>query len=96
MLAIVTEKIIERSRAFPLARVRPQRSLNQHWCAIADVTRDGLVIQFLAFHFTHHRVHCKHQIEFGINQRAVKIEDQDAHVVKRFFGSEYHRRKRTY
>ena len=46
---------------------------------MADVAGDGVFVQLLAAHFVKHGVDGADQVELGVDERAIQIENQRAH-----------------
>ncbi len=100
MVFVVREKKLQRSLAFRFRGVVAQSAADQLRRAVADVAGDSVFVQLLAAHFREHGVDGADQVELGIDERAVQIENQRAHGRKsrgshkqviviwlRFFGS---------
>ena len=79
---IIFDEKFQAAKAFLFGGAFAQRSSDQAGRALPDVTENLFVRQRASAHFPERRVHRKGQVEFGINQRAVQIEDQRAHIGK--------------
>ena len=78
VLAIVRQEVLQRVLHQRLIVRIPQRTADQHPCAIADVCRDDLLRQWLPAKLGQHGVDRVRQIEPRIDQRPVQIEDNQA------------------
>ncbi len=80
MRAIVAQEIGEPPFDFRVADALAQRPAHQHRRAIADEAENHLVDMRFASQVRQRGIHRVRQIELGINQRAVQVEDQHAHA----------------
>jgi hypothetical protein len=76
---IILDEKFEAEHAIFLGRGAAQGSCDQCWSALSDVAENLLVRQRISAQLRERGVHGKSQIEFGIDQRAVQIEDQRAY-----------------
>ena len=83
VLAIIREKKFQ-----PLAdqcfidRLSAQRPLNQDWRAIAHVARDHLIGQLRPPDMAQGSIDGMHQVQAGVNQRAVQVKDHQLDGVR--------------
>ena len=100
MVFVVRKKKLQRALAFRFRGVAAQSAADQLRRAVADVAGDGVFVKLLAAHFRQHGVDGSDQVQLGIDERAVQVENQRAHGRKirsnhkkiiviwpRFFGS---------
>src|SRR5450759_1185743 len=79
VLAIVFQEEFERLLDFQFAGLRAHRPADQHRGAVAHVGVDALVIERAHAHMGTRGVDGVRQVQFGIDQRAVQVEDQQVH-----------------
>ena len=83
MFAVIEQKIVERLLQKLTIGGIAERAANQHGRAIADVGANDLEGQLLAAVVAQHGIDRGHQVEFGIDQGAVQIKDDELDVVDR-------------
>ena len=79
MLVVVGQEKLQCPLTFLVACVPAQRAPDQLRRAVADVARDGVLVQLLAAHFSQHGVDGEDQVALGIDERAVEVKDHRAH-----------------
>src|SRR5579863_5507508 len=78
MRGIILDEEFQATLAVFFGGVAAQGARDQRWCALADKAENLFVRQGISSHIGEGGVDRKGQVEFGIDQRAVQIEDQRA------------------
>ncbi len=78
MRGIILDEEFQAELAIFFGGIASQSARDERWSALADKAENLLVRQRIAAQFGEGGVDRKGQVEFGIDQRAVQIEDQRA------------------
>ena len=82
MLGIILDEEIQAALAVFFRSVAAKGASDQPGSALPHVAENRLVVQRRSPQFRERGVHAQGQVELGIDQRAVQIEDQRAHFGK--------------
>ncbi len=89
MVFVVGEEKFQRSLAFRFRCAIAQGAADKLRRAMSDVAGNRVFVKLLAAHFLEHGVDGADQVELGIDERAVQIENQRAHGGKIRGGHEH-------
>jgi len=79
VVLVIREEQFQRSLALCFRGVVAQGLADELRRPVADVAGDGVFVQLLPAHFLQHGVDGADQVELGIDERAIQIENQRAH-----------------
>ena len=78
MLFVIGEEKFQGAIQLVRCGVRAEGFSDQHWSAIADVAGNCIFMEFVALYVAQHGVDGMDQVELGIDESAVEIEDERA------------------
>src|SRR5258708_15319544 len=79
MLGVIAYEIVQRPGHLFVGCFRSQNSTDQHGGAVADIGGDQVVRDRRQSHVFPGRVHGMRQVEFGIDEGAVEVENEQRH-----------------
>src|SRR5260370_39942744 len=81
MLPVISQKVIQSPPYFGLARLRSQGAPDQDGSTISNIGIHPVVFQGRQSHVLARSVHCVRQIKLGVDQCAVKVENEEVQVL---------------